>query len=60
MDPLLVDRIRQRCWHSISPQTAAQAGDGMTMADIQQFIAGTFLPSPAQLTRLANYLGVKL
>ena len=60
MTAIQVDAIRRRCWHSISPTTAAMAGDGMTQADIQQFIAGTFLPSPAQLTRLANYLGVKL
>ena len=35
-------------------------GDGLTQANLQQFIAFRFTPSDAQLTRLANYLGVKL
>jgi hypothetical protein len=60
MDPLKVDKIRQRIWHSISHETALQAGDGLTQAEIQQFIAHAHLPTDIQLTRLANYLGVKL
>jgi len=60
MPTLQVDKIRRRVWHSISPCTAAQAGDGLTQAQLQQFIAGTFLPSDIQLTRLARYLGVPL
>ena len=53
MTYLQIDEIRKRVWHSISFQTAAQAGDGMTQADIQSFIAGTFTPSDVQLTWLA-------
>jgi hypothetical protein len=56
MPTLQVDKIRRRVWHSISPCTAA----GLTQAQLQQFIAGTFLPSDIQLTRLARYLGVPL
>jgi len=54
MPTLQVDKIRRRVWHSISPCTA----DGLTQAQLQQFIAGT--PSDIQLTRLARYLGVPL
>ena len=46
--------------HSISQTTADQAGDLLTQANLQQYIAGTFLPTDAQLKRLAAYLGVKL
>jgi hypothetical protein len=60
MDYLLVDKIRKRVWHSISQETANQAGEGMQQRDLQSFIAFQFLPSEIQLTRLANYLGVKL
>ena len=59
MSSLQVDAICRRIRHSISPTTAMVAGDGMTLRDIQSFIAYTFTPSDAQLTRLANYLGVK-
>ena len=58
-DNQTVAAIRRRLEHSISPQTAAQASDGMTVENIKQFIAYTFMPSDAQLTRLASYLGVK-
>ena len=60
MDPLLVNKIRNRCWHSISPDAARAAGEGMTVADIKQFIAFRFLSTPSQLQRLACYLGVPL
>ena len=60
MSPLQVDAIRRRVWHSISPHTAAMAGDAMTQADLQQFIAHTFLPSDAQLRGLANYFQIKV
>ena len=60
MTYLEVDAIRQRVWHSISPTTAAMAGEGCTVADLQQFIAYHYEMSDAQLRRLANHLGVKL
>jgi hypothetical protein len=60
MSSLTINVIRNRVWHSISPYTAAQAGDGLTQAQLQQFIAGTFLPSDIQLTRLANYFQIKV
>ena len=60
MTYLQVDAIRKRVWHSISQTTADQAGDSLTQANLQQYIAGTFLPTDAQLKRLAAYLGVKL
>ena len=65
MTSIQVDKIRSRVWHSISPQTAAQAGpdssgNWMKMQHLQRFISFTFMPSDEQLTRLACYLGVKL
>lgn len=60
MSYLQVNAIRDRVWHSISPTTAAMAGEGCRVADLQAFIARTFMPSDSQLRALANYLGVKL
>ena len=58
MSPLTINKIRNRVWHSISPQVANQAN--LTIQNLQQFIAGTFMPSDLQLQQLANCLGVKL
>jgi len=59
MTSIQVNAIRRRVEHSLSPATASAASDGMTVANLQQFVAGNFLPSEVQLTRLVNYLGVK-
>jgi hypothetical protein len=58
MSHLQVDAIRRRVEHSLSPQVASFAG--LTLENLQQFVAGPFLPDDAALIRLANCLGVKL
>lgn len=60
MSYLTINKIRQRTFHSLSPYTAQQAGGGMTVANLQQFCACAFMPSDAQLVRLANYYGIKV
>ena len=58
MSHLTINAIRNRTWHSLSPYTAAQAG--LTVANLQQFIAGTFTPPEEALIRLANYYQIKV
>jgi hypothetical protein len=52
-----ITKLRARVWHSLSPTTAAVAG--LTVQNLQQFIAGTFFPNETQLRQLARYLGVE-
>ena len=47
-------KIRDRAWHSISPETAAAAG--MSLAELQQFAAGAYTPSDEQIRTLARLL----
>ena len=58
MSYLTVKKLRERTWHSISPH-AAHAG-GMTLGQLQQFVAGTYHPDEQQLRGLANYYGIKV
>jgi hypothetical protein len=51
-----VEIVRKRAWHSLSPQTAAAAG--MSLAQLQQFVAGGFHPTPEQIEALARRLGL--
>jgi hypothetical protein len=44
--------IRKRAWHYLSPSVAACAG--MTLAELQQFVAGSYQPTEDQLTLLAK------
>jgi hypothetical protein len=60
MSYLTINAIRRRTWHDLGPETAAQAGCGMTVAQLQQFICFNFTPSDAQLRNLANYYGIKV
>ena len=53
-----VEAIRRRIEHNISPYVAAHAGDGCTVENIKQFVAGAFMFSDAQLVRLANYFSI--
>jgi len=46
-------KLRDRAWHSISPETAAAAG--MTLGQLQQ---GGFTPTPEQIVQLARRMGV--
>jgi hypothetical protein len=47
--------LRDRVWHSLSPQTADAVG--LTLADLQQFCIGSFHPDEAQLFSLNRYFG---
>lgn len=60
MSYLQTEKIRRRVFHSLSYDTALQAGDGCTLANLQQFLCKNFTLTPVQLTRLAHYLGVQL
>jgi hypothetical protein len=51
-----VKSVRDRAWHYQVPEVAAVAD--MTVAQLRQFVAGTFLPSPVQLQRLAFRMGM--
>jgi|RhiMetStandDraft_4_1073278.scaffolds.fasta_scaffold7120843_1 hypothetical protein len=52
-----IKAIRDRLSHALSPQTAEAAG--MSLAELQQFVAGSFHPIPEQIERLARQLGVR-
>jgi hypothetical protein len=54
--PVNVKTVRDRAWHSLSPQTAAAAG--MTLAQLQQFVAGSFHPTPEQIETLSRHMGL--
>jgi hypothetical protein len=47
-------QIRDRAWLFLSPAVAAAAD--MTLAELQQFVAGTYHPSETQLQQLARRL----
>ena len=51
-----VKKLRDRTWHSLSPQTAAAAD--LTFQQLQQFAGGSFHPTPEQLEALARSLGL--
>jgi hypothetical protein len=57
MDSIKIKAIRHLVWHCLSPHTAEFAG--MTLAQLQQFAAGAFTPSEAQLNSLARYLRIE-
>jgi hypothetical protein len=49
--------IRDRAWLYLNPGVAACAG--MTLQELQQFIAGSFHPSEDQLAALARRMGME-
>ncbi len=51
-------RIRNRAWHFLSPQTAVSAD--MTLSEMQRFISGGFKPSEPQLRALATRMNLSL
>ena len=57
MDNRKIQIVRNRTMHSLSPTTAAYAG--LTVFQLQQFVAGMVHPSEEQLLLLARYLGVE-
>jgi hypothetical protein len=56
MTPRQVEIVRRRVLHTINPTTAAYGG--MSVENLQQFIAHMVFPSDEQLLSLARHLGV--
>jgi hypothetical protein len=52
----LTRQVRDRAWMFLSPEVAAVAG--MTLVQMQQFIAGMFHPSHDQIQRLARRMQI--
>ena len=50
-------QLRDRAMHYLTPDVAAAAG--MSLAQLQQFCAGTFTPTSEQVEQLARRMGVK-
>ena len=46
-----VKAVRKRAWHYLEPSVAACAG--MTLGQMQQFVAGTYHPDENQIHALA-------
>ena len=44
-----VDEVRRAAWHHLAPNIAASAN--MKLAELQQFIAGSYVPTSDQLAR---------
>jgi hypothetical protein len=55
MTAVQIKAICARCWLFLNP-CVAQVAD-MTVAEMQRFIAGTFMPSESQLRALARRMG---
>lgn len=51
-----IKTIRDRAWLYLTPGVAAAAN--MTLAELQQFVGGTFHPSDEQLGVLARRMGL--
>jgi hypothetical protein len=51
-------KIRDRTWYYLSDEVAAVAG--LSLAGLQQFVAGTVTLDDEQLTRLARRMGMTL
>jgi hypothetical protein len=50
------EQVRRRTWAYITPEVAGCAG--LTMANLQQFIAHKFAPTAVQLKALARRMSV--
>ena len=53
----LTEKLRLRIWHALNPAIAATAG--LTVRDLQQFIARVKVLTPEQERQLCLTLGVK-
>jgi hypothetical protein len=51
------EAVKNRIWHSLSPETAAAAG--LSLAELQQVIAGTVTLSEQQINELARHFGIR-
>ena len=51
-----IERVRRYAWHYLDPGVAAAAA--MSLAQLQQFVAGVFSPSDAQLQQLSRRMGL--
>jgi hypothetical protein len=52
----LEQQVRNRAWCYLSPEVASCAG--MTLGQMQQFIAGMFHPTAEQVQRLARRMQI--
>jgi hypothetical protein len=52
----LEQRVRRKTWQFISPEVVACAG--LTIFNLQQFVAGVFHPTQPQVERLARRMQV--
>jgi len=46
-----IKELRKRCWHYLHPDVAACAG--LSLGELQQFVAGAFMPEESSLHALA-------
>jgi hypothetical protein len=51
-----INAVRERAWHYLTPEVAACAG--LTLAELQQFVAGAVSLSDQQLECLAHRMGL--
>ena len=56
MTDIQIRALRNRTAHYLSHEVARSAGLN-SLAELTQFVAGNFFPSPEQLTRLATRVG---
>jgi hypothetical protein len=59
MTEIQINKLRNFTWHYLSYEVAISAGMP-GLASLEQFVAGTFHPSPEQLQRLATRIGLPL
>lgn len=52
-----IKQLRDRAMHYLTPDVASRAG--MSLQQLQQFIAGAFTPTSEQIEQLARRIGVK-
>jgi hypothetical protein len=57
MDTRQIEMVRNRAMHSLNPTTATYGG--MTVAHLQQFVAGAVHPTDEQLANLARHFNIK-
>ena len=50
----VLENVRRRLYHYLGPETSAWSG--MSIGQLQQTIAGTFIPSDEQLGALAKLM----
>jgi hypothetical protein len=51
-----IKQVRDRAWHYLNHDVAMSAG--LTLGQLQQFVAGGFTPTPEQIEQPARRMGV--